>query len=256
MIFDEDVKQLFWDNLNIQRKYLYSEEPYPNQFFRGVGPHTWANQHPGGCKRHMLVFNKFNIIPKYCFNCYKVLIEPRTVVELFKLMMVFDKLELPNDNSRKCTVETREEISGTYKGFIVCRSVEEGMDILKLVKNVISENISDKIQATLKRGCSEYPLAYPEYARIGHGAATMEYKEQWQEYEDLADQELVINTQPPASDTYNQKTYSTRDVRVMLAWLTYAATIGDLSYLKIYGSVLQPLPDLERPSLFHPVEDD
>jgi hypothetical protein len=177
-------------------------------------------------------------------------------VELFKLMMVFDKLELPNDNTRKCLVETREQVSGAYKGLIVCRDVEEGMTILKLVQNVISEKISKEIQVAIRRGCSEYGLAYPEYAQIGQGMATMEYKEQWQEYEDLADKELVINTQPPVSDTYNHPAYTPREVRVMFAWLKYAATIGDLSYLKIWGSVLQPFSDVERPSLFHPVEDE
>lgn len=256
MISDEDVRQLFQYNLNVQYKLLYSDEPYPNQFFRGRASHTWENSHPGGCKRHGLVFDKFNIIPKYCFSCYKVLIEPRTVVELFKLMMVFDKLELPNDNTRKCLVETRAQVSGTYKGLIYCKGVEEGMEILKLVQNVISEKISKKIQVTLKRGCSEYALAYPEYARIGQGMATMEYKEQWQEYEDLADKVLVISTQHPVSDTYNHPTYTTRNVRAMLAWLTYAATIGDLSYQKIYGSVLRPRSDLKRPTPFHPVKDE
>ena len=169
-------------------------------------------------------------------------------------MMVFDKLELQNDNTRKCLVETREQVSGAYKGIIVCRDIEEGMALLKLVQNVVSEKISKKIQVTMRRGCSEYGLSYPEYAQIGQGVATMDYKEEWQEYEDLADKELVIDTQPPVSDTYNHPTYTTRDVRVMLSWLVYAATIGDFSYLKIYNSVLKPLPDLKRPSPFQPID--
>ena len=64
------------------------------------------------------MFEQFNVIPKYCFNFYKVLVEPRTVMELFKLMTVIERLDLPNHNTRKCTVENRNEVSNTYKGLI------------------------------------------------------------------------------------------------------------------------------------------
>jgi tetratricopeptide (TPR) repeat protein len=33
------------------------------------------------CKRHKEIFNKNNVIPKFCFGCYKVQIEPKTVVD-------------------------------------------------------------------------------------------------------------------------------------------------------------------------------
>lgn len=256
MISDEYVKQLFQKGQSVLAKHGDCNKPLYTQFYRGVRSHIWENQHPGCCERHMLVFDKFNIIPEYCFNCYKVLIEPRTVVELFKLMVVFEKLELSNDNTRKCIVEGREQASGTYKGLIYCRGLEEGKEIFKMIQKVISEQISKKIPVTLKRGCTEYALAYPEYAQIGQGTALMGYKEEWQEYEDLADKTLAINTPPPVSDTYNCSAYNLQDAEVMLAWLRYAATIGDLSYLKISGRVLQPFQNVKRSSPFHPVEGE
>jgi hypothetical protein len=256
MISDEDVKRLFQNGQAILAKHGDRNKPLYTQFYRGIRAHSWENQHPGSCERHMSVFDMFNIIPKYCFNCYKVLIEPRTVVELFKLMVVFEKLELPNDNTRKCIVECREQVSGTYRGFIYCKGIEEGNEILKMVQKVISEEISKKIPVTLKRGCSEYALAYPEYARIGQGTVAMEYKEEWQECEDLADKKLPVNTQPPVSNTYNRPAYTLQDAQVMLAWLKYAATIGDLSYLKISNCILQPFQNVKRPSPFHPVENE
>ncbi|MCK4708647.1 MAG: hypothetical protein KAU21_08525, partial [Gammaproteobacteria bacterium] len=136
MISDEDVKRLFQNGKSLLAKHFDPNAPLHTQFHRGVGLHVWKDQHPGGCARHMSVFNKFNIIPKYCFACYKVLIEPRTVVELFKLMVVLEKIKLPNDNTRKCIVETREQVSGAYKGFIYCRGIEEGEEILKLFQKV------------------------------------------------------------------------------------------------------------------------
>ena len=108
VISDEDVKCLFQNAWRVHGKHYDFKKPHGTQFFRGVDPLSWENQHPDGCKRHLSVFDEFNIIPKYCFNCYKVLIEPRTVVELFKLMMVIEELDLPGDNTRKCTLETRK----------------------------------------------------------------------------------------------------------------------------------------------------
>jgi len=171
-------------------------------------------------------------------------------------MVVFEKLKLPKDNTRKCIVETREQVSGAYKGFIYCRGIEEGEEILKIVKKVLSEEISKIIPVTLKRGCSEYPLVYPEYAQIGHPMTAMEYKEEWQEYEDLFDRDLLVNTRLTASDTHNRPGYTLQDAQIMLAWLKYAATIGDISYLKISGLVLQPFSNIKRPSPFCPVEDE
>lgn len=255
MISDEDVKQLFRDTWRIQSRHWDRSKPLCTQFYRGVGSHSWENQHPGNCQRHVSVYSKFKVIPRYCFECYKIVIEPRTVMELFKLMMVFDKIELPNDNTRKCIVERRKEVSGTYKGLIYCRGLEEGKEILKVIQAMMSEEISEKIPATLKRGCSEYARTYPEYAQVGQGAAAMEYQEEWQEYEDLVDRELVINTQLSLNDTYNSLVYTPQDAQVMLVWLKYAATIGDTSYRKICWA-LQPFPDLDRPSPFHPVEDE
>ena len=253
MISDEDVKQLYVKSQRILEEHW---EPNTNkrnntQIYRGKGPLIIQNNRLVSCRRHKFVFNKFNIIPNFCFDCYKVDITPRNVIELFKLMMVFEKFDLPNDNTRKCIVETREEVSGFYKGFIYCRGLDEGKEILKIVQKVVSKDISKRIPVTLKKGCSEYGLAYPEYAQIGKGEATMEYKKEWQEYENLVDQGLVINTRPTASDTYNRTGYNEQDAQIMLAWLKYAAMIGDLSYLKISDRTLQPFQNMKRPTPFH-----
>lgn len=253
MISDEYVKQLFQHSRISVVKYWDPNKPLGTQFYRGIRQHIWENQHPGGCNRHLSVFEEFNIIPRYCFNCYKVYFEPQNVVDLFKLMVVFDQLQLPRDNTRKCIVETREQISGAYKGFIYCRGVEEGKEILEMTQKVVSEEIPNKIPATLKRGCSEYPLAYPEYAQVRQGEPAMEYQEEWQEYEDLADKNLVVNTQSFMSDSYNSSSFTLKDAGIMLAWIKYAAAIGDLSYQKLSGGAVHPFPDLKRPSQFHPV---
>jgi len=255
VISDEQVKRLFQDTWRIQNKHFDFTKPLYTQLFRGVDSLSWDGQHPGGCKRHLSVFDRFNIVPKYCFECYKVLIEPRNVVELFKLMMVFAKLELPNDNTRKCMVENRKQVAGAYKGLVYCRSLGEGNKICGVLKDIVSTEISGNIPVSLKRGCSEYASSYPEYARINQDQSAMGYREEWLEYERLADREFPVDTVSRASHKQEPQTYSTEDAQAMLGWLKYAATIGDDSYLKICWK-LQPFQNVERPEPYHPVEDD
>mgnify|MGYP001813469556 CR=1 FL=1 len=126
MISDEEVRRLYQHSSLVLARHGDEDKQLYAQFWRGMGPHNWENQHPGGCERHLSVFGQFNVIPRYCFDCYKVLIKPRTVMELFKLMMVLAKLELPNDNTRKCIVEIREQVSGTYEGNVYCRGGRRG----------------------------------------------------------------------------------------------------------------------------------
>ena len=41
------------------------------------------------CKRHLKVFSEHNIIPSFCFNCYKVQITLNSVLDLIKLYFYF-----------------------------------------------------------------------------------------------------------------------------------------------------------------------
>ena len=200
----------------------------------------------------MEVFKRFGVIPKYCFECYKVLIEPRTVVELFKLLVLFENMALPLDNSRKCMVESRSDCSGTYKGFIYCRGVEEGNEVRKIARNLVTVGISPQVPVTLKRGCSEYAQTHPSYAQIKPGIAMMQYKKDWQIHEDFFDKNFVFRPGVPLeakleANADGMASYTLWEIFCMQYWLRYAATIGDTSYLAIAGMTLPPVPGLKRP---------
>ena len=83
------------------------------------------------CGRHFKVFNEFNVIPKYCFSCYKIQINLKTVVDLIKLFFIFDKIKLSKNNTRKCIIEIRDKIQGNYKGYIYCKELSEAEHIKK-----------------------------------------------------------------------------------------------------------------------------
>ena len=55
------------------------------------------------------------------------------VIDLIKLSFLFKNLKLENNNTRKCMVEIRNEISGNYKGYIYCEGirVQKNYEIIK-----------------------------------------------------------------------------------------------------------------------------
>ncbi len=243
MISDEDIIQ-FYKKLDAPGVY---GGPGSLQIYRGKSPRLWKDVQSGGCERYHTVFNKFGVIPEYCFDCYKVLITPFTVVELFKLLMIFEKLALPNDNTRKCMIEGRDYCSGTYKGFIYCRSIEEGKEVRNIVREVVADDISPEVPVTLKRGCSEFASAYPRYSPTKPGAVFMKYNKDWKVLEDFVDKDFVFNTDVPDINAGDNTTYPPSEIYAMQYWLRYAATIGDISYLKIAGGTLPSIPQMKRP---------
>lgn len=261
MISDEDVKQLFQKKLDTPdiltglvahgraNAGFRLANNFMMQVFRGLPSHLWKDTHPAGCLRHKTVVNTFGVIPKYCFDCYKVLISPRTVVELFKLLMIFEKLALPNDNPRKCMAERRDYCTGTYKGFIYCRGMEDAKEVSRIVREVIAEDIAPEIPVTTVRGCSEFAKYQPEYARISPGAVLMQYNKGWQFYEDFVDENFIIDKSAyiPELTASDKAAYPAWEIFAMQYWLRYAATIGDTSYVTIAGKTLPPMPGLKRP---------
>jgi len=248
MITDENVRQIANDILMRLANNLEPGETLPTQIYRGVTAYKWKNQHEYACNRHMHMFNKFNAISEYCFDCLKISIKPRNVIELIKLLIVFDKLELPNDNTRKCLVECRDNIPGTYTGLVYCIGIEEAQSMCRTIEKVVMEEISNNIPVFIKRGCSEHDVAFPGFAKVIPGQKAMEYNDIWSEYEEIVDKEYVDDSQDGMLDSHNEPTYTIQDAKAVYLWLMYAATIGDLSYLDITGGgELPALTNIKRP---------
>jgi tetratricopeptide (TPR) repeat protein len=180
------------------------------------------------CKRHTTVFNKFNIIPKFCFGCYKVQVEPKSILELIKLFVVFDQIKLVENNTRKCMVELRPEISGFYKGLIYCSNLEEAYQIADYLQLVIEENIGPGLHAAVKRGCSEYAISFPDYKEINRsGPQLMSYNDDWKLIEEDHDSINSIKSDKIISPSLSGLNLS--DVLIIRNWIDYAKGIGDPS---------------------------
>ena len=122
-IKDESIVEIFKQSKKIIKKY------FKNEIF------LTTNQIPRGgkeylnCERAFDIFENYNVMPEYCFNCYKVQIDPKNVIELIKLHFLFDILYFENQNLRKCMIDLRKNVKGIYKGFIYCTTLEEARKI-------------------------------------------------------------------------------------------------------------------------------
>jgi hypothetical protein len=193
----------------------------------------WQNLEDLNCYRHFRVFNKFNTIPKFCFGCFKVTVQPETVLELLKMFFIFDKLYLGLQNSRKLMIDKRENIPGHYKGFIYCSSVEEGENIKSKLKSILMKNLGTDCSISLKRGCSEFALKYPSYKKASiNNNEMMPFDETWKSKEEIIDGK-IWNTNSKKGIIHPSLTGPTlRDIIIMRHWLLYANKIGDNSFVK------------------------
>ena len=223
VITDEKAIQFYKDGLEIYRKYNLDLEISLSQVCKN-------NEINLNCKRHMLIFNQKKIIPEFCFGCYKVQVEVKSIIELIKLFLVFNTLELKNNNSRKCMVEQRTNISGFYKGLIYCLGLTEALEISKKLNIHLQNNIRIDLISKVKRGCSEYPLEFPQYKEIKiSGDQPMNYNENWRSIEKEIDKGKQYR------DKLNKSIegFNLNNFLIMRNWIAYAQKIGDLSVNKI-----------------------
>ena len=179
------------------------------------------------CKRHFEVFNKFNIIPEFCFSCYKVQVEPKNLIDLIKLYIVFDKLKLNKNNSRKSFVEVRPNIGGAYKGLIYCTGLEEAEKIENLITPIIKTTINNETTISIKRGCSEFAISYPKFKDKKNN---MEYEKTWKEKENIIDKQQLNKEEIILNDTISG--FTLNDFLIMKNWMMYAKKINDINYEK------------------------
>jgi tetratricopeptide (TPR) repeat protein len=188
------------------------------------------------CKRHFKVFNKFKIIPKYCFSCYKVQINLKNVVDLIKLHFIFDNLYLENNNTRKCIIEIRNHIKGNYKGYVYCEGLPDAKIVKDKIQNILIKSKIENFHIMIKHGCSEFYRIYPKFENINyHGEQEIIYNQDWEEKENIIDnvEPIRINVDKKVWQA-SLKGLNLSDVLIIKNWISYANTIGDFTYKRIY----------------------
>lgn len=166
-----------------------------------------------------IYFSYFGIIPSFCrFCCWKVVVKPRTVVELFKLREIQKQLGF----NSKCGVDLREYNEGPYGGFFYNDSLKEGRETLKVVKKKLRKYFGfDAPDCFLKRGCTEMEMKIP--------SDQWDYiNEEHEEIEALLDEIFVKHESAGVQSDWQEKSKQ-------YAWIRHAIKIGDTSWRRIVG---------------------
>ena len=225
-INNSEIVNFFFQSFDIVNKNLKKIDISETQIYR-------KNSEDLNCGRQFGIFNKFNVIPKFCFGCFKVTVQTETVLDLLKLYFVFDKLYLGLQNTRKLMIEKRENISGNYKGFIYCSSVEEGENIKNKLKSILIKNLGTDCSISLKRGCSEFALKYPSYKKASvNENEMMPYDETWKSLEEIIDNRIWNIDSKKGINHPSLTGFTLKDILVMRNWLLYANKIGDNSFVE------------------------
>jgi len=183
------------------------------------------------CERHKKVFKQFNTIPKFCFGCFKVVIELESVLDLIKLSFIFDEFKFLDKFDRKCMIDKKLKL---YKGYIYCSSIQEVKDTAERINPILNKTLGKKIKLETKRGCSEFAISYPNYKEIKTDPKKMmSYPEEWSKNEKIIDQQnFKDDLEKRRNKQKSLKGTTLSDFLIIHNWIMYANSINDLSSQK------------------------
>ena len=133
---DEKILNFYDRCKSIVSKYISDFSFMNDQFHR-------RNKIDLNCERHKKVFNQFNTMPKFCFGCFKVVIELESVLDLIKLSFIFDEHKILDKFDRKCMIDKKSKL---YKGYIYCPSIKEVQNTAKLINPILEKALGKKIR--------------------------------------------------------------------------------------------------------------
>lgn len=223
---------LYWNNVS----------PFHAQIGFGKTGKAWKDQkYSAGCAGHKLLFKTHDIISSYCFDCYKVEIHPGSVLELFKLMFLFNGLELDDNNHRKLWLRPKKEIPVNYSGTMYFRSKSEAIKNSEVMRDTINKEIVSGMPIKVKRGCSEFNDILPNYHDINEDYNSLVAdKNKWQEIELHFDRSQAADklSPVPVDILPSIDGFDNHHFKIMWSWLNFAQSIGDDSYKKVTNTSL------------------
>ena len=238
-LFDIDSKI---KKLSSRMLYATSNRELINNLSEGLGyisedsftyktPLSQIYKHNGidlNCKRHLKIFHTKKIIPQFCFGCFKVQVEVDTFIDLIKLTSLFYRFNFEDYLTTKTIIELRPNIAGNFKGLVYCEGLGQAHTIKDLLDIGLTEVFAGKIKSKIKRGCSEYPLKFPDYGQIPKKSQDlMTCPTEWQLIENQFDQNRLLKPQQTKNISLNK--FCLSDFYIIRKWIDYAKGIGDQS---------------------------
>lgn len=110
------------------------------------------------CRSLQTIFETLDFIPSFCLGCWKVVVSPNTLRQLYQLKDLQE--QMAKDNPKcwcKCGVEVRHFTAGRlYGGYFYTNSKEAGLERWREVRTLVDQHIGEDVSVILKRYCSEY----------------------------------------------------------------------------------------------------
>jgi len=97
---------------------------------------------------------KDRFVPSECQKCYKVVVKPKTVKQLFVLVELEKALGLPS----KAGIEIRQTVPRLYGGYFYNIGLDQGKECYKTVRETVDAfpGLGPDVDVILKRACTEY----------------------------------------------------------------------------------------------------
>lgn len=158
-------------------------------------------------------------VPAGCQDCFKVVVRPKTLQQLFAL----EALEKRFDHPSKCGIEIRPTVFGNYGGYFYNRGLREGLECYKKVRAAVNEDplLGPDVAVILKRACTEMEHGL---GRSDHWKITPEQIEL-----EIRIAELFVNDVPVLRQTDHAKN------NIRQRWIERAYEVGDETYALFTG---------------------
>lgn len=165
---------------------------------------------------HRVFFGTVGMIGSRCRECWKVVVRPRNLIELFDLYELQRTMGVPC----KCGVEPRVTVDGLYGGYFYCKGKEEGLERYKEVRTLINKHLSKSTTVILKRYCTEFEIG-PKALGPSNELPDITEDELWLE-------KYIMDHFPSVGFGTPQPDHITASV--MQEWIHWAYKNGDPTY--------------------------
>jgi len=162
-----------------------------------------------------VIFQKFDLLPSFCMNCYKVVVVPDTVEQLFKLCDMQEQMyALPC----KCGLEIRDEVARSYGGYFYNIGKDRGLDCYRLVRDLVDKYIGQDVRVFLKRACTEFERKFGRSDGWEIESGQIEFEKK------------IFDLLTPPPKVIGQPDDLKKHIKNK--WVQWAHARGDMTYLK------------------------
>lgn len=167
---------------------------------------------------HGAFFNKLGLLPSPCLRCWKVVIRPQTLEDLFELHEIQKDLEWPG----KCGIEVRQTVCGLYGGYFYADSLEQGQRVYEIVRREVDQRLACKPTVILKRGCTEFEAHFGDSRK-------------WEEK--ITARQVALEKKLDCFIESQERIEQPEIVKksIYKRWIEWAYQSGDMTYQKFTG---------------------